>query len=135
MTKDRIWVDRGAVGWKANSGGEEIFTVTIDLGREEQIAGFSWNTGAGLAEVTFPRSIEVEVSLDGKNWNPVGDLLAKSIQDRPLPPYGAYGTYRAYSLNMPCHGQLVRFSVKQSKYCFCDEIEIYRGGGLLSGED
>ena len=122
-----MWTDRSAVGWKANSGGEETFTATLDLGKEERMSGFSWNTGAGVAEVTFPRSIKVEVSLDGKDWRTVGDLLEKATKERPLPAYGAYHAYRAYSFDMPCRGRYVRFTATQSKYCFCDEIEVYGG--------
>ncbi|MBQ3289569.1 MAG: discoidin domain-containing protein [Kiritimatiellae bacterium] len=127
VAKGTMWTDRSAVGWKANSGGEEAFTATLDLGKEERISGFSWNTGAGVAEVTFPRSIKVEVSLDGRNWRTVGDLLEKATKERPLPAYGAYHVYRAYSFDMPCRGRYVRFTATQSKYCFCDEIEVYGG--------
>ena len=124
----KIWTQKASVGWKAESGGEETFTVTVDLGKEEEIGGFSWSTGAGVAEVTFPRRIAMSVSPDGKSWTPVGDLLAKAVQERPLPPMGRYSGYRAYSLAMPCSGRYVRFAVRQVKYCFCDEIEIYRKG-------
>ena len=126
--KGTLWTQKTSVGWRAEGGGEATFAVTVDLGKEEQIDGFSWNTGAGVAEVTFPRRIDVAVSLDGKNWTAVGDVLAKAVQERPLPPMGTYNGYRAYSLAMPCSGRYVRFAVRQAKYCFCDEIEIYRKG-------
>ena len=128
VAKGTMWTDRSAVGWKANSGGEERFAVTLDLGRDESISGFSWNTGAGAAQVEFPRSIEVSVSDDGKAWRPVGDLMAKALSERPLPPTGSYRAYRAYSLKMPCRGRYVRFVATQPRYCFCDEIEVYGEG-------
>ena len=127
VSKNKIWVDRSAVGWKANSGGEETFSVTLDLGKVEQIAGFSWSTGAGVAQVVFPRRIEVSVSDDGSEWRPVGDLMAQAVSERPLPPPGSYHSYRARSLKMPCRGRYVRFLATQSRYCFCDEIEVYGG--------
>ena len=129
VAKDRMWTDKATVGWKANSGGEERFTVTVDLGKAEQISGFSWNTGAGVAQVVFPRNIEVEVSDDGKVWRPVGDLM-RAASERPLPPPGTYRVYRAYSMKMGCRGRYVRFTAASSRYCFCDEIEIYRGVNL-----
>ena len=126
-----MWVNQAAVGWKANRGGEEKYSVTLDLGKTEQIAGFSWNTGAGVAQVEFPRSIMVEVSDDGENWKSVGDLLEKSAKERPIPACGTYNAYRAYSLGMPCRGRYVRFTATQSRYCFCDEIEVYGGAMTL----
>ena len=105
--------------------------MTVDLGKSEDIAGFSWSTGAGLAQVVFPRSIEVEVSDDGEEWHRVGDLMAQAVSERPLPPPGSYHVYRAYSMKMPCKGRYVRLTATQARYCFCDEIEIY-GGGMAS---
>ena len=128
VDKAPMWVDRSAVGWKANGGGEEQFAVTIDLGKDERITGFSWNTGAGQAQVVFPRSIDVSVSDDGKEWRPVGDLMAQAVSERPLPPPGSYHVYRAYSMKMPCRGRYVRFVATQARYCFCDEIEVYGEG-------
>ena len=135
VAKDRMWTDRATVGWKANSGGEERFTVTIDLGKDEQISGFSWNIGAGVAQVVFPRSIEVSVSGDGKVWRTVGDLMARAVSERPLPPSGSYRVYRAHSMKMGCRGRYVRFVATQNRYCFCDEIEIYRSVNLLTSSE
>ena len=80
--------------------------------------------------MVFPRNIEVSVCDDGKVWRPVGDLMARAVTERPLPPSGAYRVYRAYSLKMGCRGRYVRFVATQDKYCFCDEIEVYRGVNL-----
>ena len=131
VKKGIMWVNQAAVGWKANSGGEEKYSVTLDLGKTEQITGFSWSTGAGVAQVEFPRSIMVEVSDDGDNWKSVGDLLEKAAKERPIPACGTYNAYRAYSLGMPCRGRYVRFTTTQSRYCFCDEIEVYGGDMTL----
>ena len=131
VAKDRMGTDKATVGWKANSGDTESFSVTLDLGKVEPIAGFSWSTGAGVAQVVFPRSIEVSVSDDGKEWRPVGDLMAQAVAERPLPPPGSYHSYRARSLKMSCRGRYVRFVATQSRYCFCDEIEVYGGDMTL----
>ena len=124
-----IWLSRKCVGWNTKDG--KTVSVTLDLGEDKSIEGFSWNTAFGNGGVKFPKSIEVYVSVDGENWGHVGDLLAKATLERVMPPPGSYHVYRAWSRKMPCHGRYVKFLSLQMTHCFCDEIEVYRGDDSL----
>ncbi len=130
--KGHFWTRKGTVGWNLGSaGGMRI--VTVDLGRDEPIAGFSWNFAAGIAGVGWPRLINVYVSVDGKVWHCVGDLYAQAKSERggPQTDTRGYAVYRAWSQGMPCHGRHVAFLVQATGYCFCDELEVYRGDAKL----
>ena len=124
-----IWLSRKCVGWGTKDG--TTVSVTLDLGEDMPIEGFSWNTAFGNGGTKFPKFIEVYVSVDGENWGHVGDLLAKATLERVMPPPGSYHVYRAWSRKMPCHGRYVKFLVLQMTFCFCDEIEVYRGDDSL----
>ena len=126
-TKGYFWTQKGTVGWNFGSNGHGDRSVTVDLGKDEPISGFSWNMGAGRAGVTWPELLFVYVSTDGRQWRFVGDLYARSKAENGAPPEDGYGIYRAHSSNMPCHGRYVAFLVSGATYAFVDEIEIYRG--------
>ena len=126
-TKGYFWTQKSTVGWSLGWCGIGERSVTVDLGKDEPITGFSWNLGAGAAGVTWPELIFVYVSADGKGWNFVGDLYAISKSENGAPPEDGYGLYRAHSLQMPCHGRYVTFLVGGGSFVFVDEIEVYRG--------
>jgi len=129
ISGERMWLQRGAVGWRQLDGMAHIRppSVTIDLGSDVPICGFSWDTAFGAAGVGFPSSIDVYVSNDGASWHYVGDLLSNALRHRIMPPPGVYSTYRAWTDDMPCHGRYVRMIPVQDGFCFVDEIEVYRG--------
>ena len=128
-----LWTRRDSVGWSGNAMGARITpkTVTVDLGADMPIRGFSWNLAFGSAGVTFPESIDIYVSSDGQEWHHVGDLLARAVARRIMPPPGYYNVYRAWADDMPCHGRYVMFLTVNAPYCFVDEIEVYRGDDAL----
>ena len=125
----QVWIQKGCVGWRNNKA--EPIGVKIDLGVDTPIAGFSWNVPSGSADVSFPQSILVYISLDGKNWTFAGDLLGKALTLRPMPAPGTYSVYQAWTDDLPCHGRWVMFVVQQGNYTFVDELEIYRGADNL----
>lgn len=126
-TKGHFWTQKSTVGWSVGAGGGNGRTVTVDLGRDEPISGFSWNMAAGAAGVMWPEQLFVYVSMDGKEWRYVGDLLAMSRAENGAPPSKGYAVYRAHSAKMPCHGRYVQFLVVAENFAFVDEIEVYRG--------
>ncbi|MDI9583413.1 MAG: discoidin domain-containing protein, partial [Acidobacteriota bacterium] len=66
-----FWTQKTTVGW---SGSRNVF-VTIDLGQVQPIAGLSFNTAAGVADVRWPSHIVIFVSDDGNTWHALGDLM------------------------------------------------------------
>ncbi|MBQ9369141.1 MAG: discoidin domain-containing protein [Victivallales bacterium] len=126
-TKGYFWTQKSTVGWTPKSAVE----IRIDLGSVQPICGFSYNLAGGRAGVDWPKLINVYVSDDGKAWRRIGDLYAKSCEERGRPAEGVYAIYRAASLNMPAKGRYVSFVVDQQPYCFVDEIEIYKGDAAL----
>lgn len=117
--------DKDTVGWKMGEGSEmRTVLITIDLGRVEPIAGVSYSTLAGGAEVPWPNAIVILVSDDGEAFHPVGELTALSALHERLPFRGPH-RYRTNRLS--AFGRYVRLAVMRAKYIFCDEIEVYRG--------
>ena len=130
-----FWTNKRAVGWSLGGPGDR--TVTVDLGADEPLAGFSWNFGAGSAGVSWPDLIFVYVSSDGKTWRFAGDLYGHSKTENEPPKEDGFGIYRAWSTNMPSHGRYVMFLVRASGYAFVDEVEVYRGDAAnrTAGDD
>lgn len=126
--KGGFWTSKATVGWVFTGKDTENRTVTVDLGRDEPICGFSWNFAAGAGGVTHPHVIFVYVSVDGKNWRFAGDLLSQAQKENGALNYNGYEVYRAWSVKMPCHGRYVKFLVRGTVMIFVDEIEVYRGG-------
>lgn len=122
-----FWTQKSTVGW--NSSG--VISITVDLGKEAPISGFSFNTAFGRADVTPPLTIQVYVSNDSKAWYYVGDLYQKNVAARGTPNPSTYQVYRVSSNDMPCRGRWVAFLVEQTPYCFVDEVEVYRGPDAL----
>lgn len=126
-----LWTDPGCVGWITGTAGGPR-GVTVDLGEDTPITGFSWNFAYGHADVPFPTAIDVYVSVDGTNWSFAGALLERALTLHGTPPPTQYHVYRAHAEDMPCHGRYVMFIASQVWFCFCDEVEVYRGDeGLL----
>lgn len=128
-TVGQYWTQKSTVGWQHTRG---PVVITVDLEQVQPIRGVALGTGAGGAGVTYPQSIVVSVSDDGKTFRVAGDLIRMSEGRLPAPGYGesddraGIHTYRTRGLNTI--GRFVRFNVVPSGiFFFTDEIEIYRG--------
>ena len=130
-TKGYFWTQKSTVGWTTSSPVE----IRVDLGSVQPICGFSYNLAGGRAGVAWPKSILVYASEDGENWWMLGDLYAKSCEERGAPLEDVYAVYRAATLDMPARGRYVSFVISQKPYCFVDEIEIYKGDPELLTKD
>lgn len=123
-----LWGQKGCVGW--NHARKLIF-ITIDLGKIEPIGGASFSSAAGGAGVSYPRSLAISVSQDGKMFHTVGDL---TVLDESNPPaaYGEYSTHIYRTSKLRTKGRYVRIAaVPSAVFLFVDEIEIYRGSDDL----
>lgn len=123
-TQGYFWTQKSTVGWQNVN---PVFIV-VDLGRDVPIAGASFNTAAGVAGVEFPAAIWVLVSIDGKNWHEVGNLVQASNEQNGPPPAQGYAVHRFWTDRWQTHGRYVAFVViPQGAFCFVDEIEVYEG--------
>ena len=127
ITNDNFWADKRTVGWRISS----VLSITIDLGETLPIGGFQYSTAFGKAQVVIPDFIYVYVSDNQNEWHYIGDLLAKSIEKSGKPEQDKYIYYKAVSNDMPCKGRYVCFLIKQTRYTFVDEIEVFRGDDSL----
>lgn len=127
-TEGHFWTRPTTVGWS----GQSPKTITIDLGADQPISAISFSTAAGIADVTWPESIVVFTSLDGRTWHEVGDLLEMHTDREPLPDYGTYAARRIWAQDLETHGAHLKLVVEPGgSYTFCDEIEVFRGDDAL----
>jgi hypothetical protein len=120
----RLWLDQGTLGWSKVSP----VTITIDLGRSTQVGSVVFSTAAGRAGVEVPRSILVLTSDDKRQWRYAGDLVRASGEDVAGP--AEYTLLRITAKDLGAKGRYVRLLVTpQGTMAFCDEIEVYGGGG------
>ncbi|MDD4622229.1 MAG: discoidin domain-containing protein, partial [Kiritimatiellae bacterium] len=124
-----FWTQKGTVGW--NNVAPVL--CTIDLGKVEPVCGVSWSTAAGVAGVTWPQSLLVMVSDDGRRWTFIGDLCDSGSVDKK-PPEGKYATFRFASERMKGRGRYVCVIAAARPFCFVDEIEVWRGPDAWLGE-
>ena len=118
-TAGTLWTHATSVGWID----AVPVTVVIDLGVSQPISGVSYSTAAGTAGVSFPRSIFVLVSDDGRTFFPAGDLTSGAA-----PPPAGYATFRFARNDLRTHGRFVALLVDGvGPYTFCDEIEVLSG--------
>ena len=124
-----FWVQKSTVGWNRVSPVE----ITVDLGKDQPIAGASCSTAGGTAGVGFPSAILVLVSDDDETYFLAGELISASAR-HGLPDTGRYGVHRYVANDLASHGRYVRFVVVPGgMFCFCDEIEVYGGDPQLLG--
>ena len=120
-TAGTLWTHATSVGWT----NALPVSVVIDLGASQPISGVSYSTAAGTAGVSWPRSIFVLVSDDGRTFFPAGDLAAAGTAQ---PPAGGYATFRFARNDFKTHGRFVALMVDTvGPYTFCDEIEVLGG--------
>jgi len=120
-TDEKYWVQPSTVGWSA----EEV-EITLDLGEHRAIRGFGVNTvHAPGTDVVMPASTEVLVSVDGRRFHMVGDLVKMS---KPLPGVFPH-VVRFETGDAMTHGRYVKFIVHKGGrlFIFIDEVEVYRG--------
>ncbi len=121
-TKGYFWVQKTTVGWVH----QRPVAITVDLGQVQPIAGAAYHTAAGVADVTWPLSIALLVSDEGKQWTMVGDLVALSNQ-RGAPPEKPYRLHTFATGAVQAHGRYVALVVDQAPYMVVDEVEVYQG--------
>ena len=95
----------GTVGWRRR---RRPVQITLDLRKEEPIAGVSFRTSGGQSGTYWPNAIFVLVSDDGEAFHHAGDLLTLSYRHE-LPPVSGAHAYRTDRLR--AHGRCVRFAV------------------------
>ena len=129
--KGSLWVQKPTVGWSHR----RPVRIKIDLGRREPIVGVSFSTAAGIAGVRWPDFIFVFVSDDGKQWWEVGELVSLGA-DHARPPAEGYSVHRFWTHRLRAAGRYVALVIwAPGPYCFCDEVEVYRGSPeLLNAE-
>ena len=119
-----FWTQKSTVGWVR----QKDLVITVDLGDHHPIRGLSFSTAAGVAGVNWPSAIEVLVSVDGRAYHSVGDLVAPSAETSEPPAYGDYALHRFRTAGLRVHGRYVKLLVSPVGNCtFVDEIEVYRG--------
>lgn len=124
-----FWTQKGTVGWTADT--MRFVTITIDLGSVMPISGLSYNTAAGVADVTWPSHIYALTSDDGKTFFYAGDLVDLDAEHgKPLPD--GYSLHRYWTDKLGTRGRFVKIVVPaDGPYIFVDEIEVYRGAEAL----
>lgn len=122
FTEGHFWTQKSTVGWRSTGG----VTITVDLGAVQPIRGASFNTAAGRAGVSWPASIVLLVSDDGKSHHPVGELVNLSMKHGAAP--ADYAIHCFHTTDLRTHGRYVTFLVAPGgPYTFVDEIEIHPG--------
>ena len=121
-TEGYFWVQKTTVGW-VNT---RPVAITLDLGQVEPIAGLSYSTAAGVADVAWPASMWIMVSDDGKEWCAAGDLV-RLANKHGAPPPRAYALHRFATGDLQCRGRYLALVVDQTPYTVVDEIEVYQG--------
>ena len=122
--KTSIWTQPQAVGWSGGSG--SIF-ITVDLGRETVFDRVAFHTAAGAADVRLPMLIDIEASLDGKNYHTICCLTSEN--HIPLPTADGYQRVKYEADMTAVTARHVRFRVvKAGGYFFGEELTVERVG-------
>ncbi|MDY0166808.1 MAG: discoidin domain-containing protein [Thermoguttaceae bacterium] len=124
-TTGYFWTQTSTVGWSSAA----YVVITVDLGKVQPIAGVSFNTAAGAAQVTWPAAIQILTSDDGKTYHNAGDLVELDRKAHgPLPE--GYAIRRLATDGLQTRGRYVRFVAVPpagGSYLFVDEVEVFRG--------
>ena len=120
----QLWISQAAVGWNSIT---EPIKITIDLGKTIPVNRVTFSTAGNYGGVKYPNFIDVEVSVDGKQYYTLGNLTALSKNRIPNVDAGyknltfdaEFSTVDARFVRLRC--------VPDSQYVFCDEIEIFTG--------
>jgi hypothetical protein len=118
-TQGHFWTQPSTVGWAVGTPVQ----ITIDLQRDEPIAGLSYSTASGAGGVDWPWSLVILTSNDAETWYRAGDLARLDRQAR----VNDLTSHRFTTMALQTHGRYVRLLIGKLQYTFVDEIEIYRG--------
>lgn len=122
-TAGYFWTQKSTVGWTH----ARPVMITLDLGADVPVCGLSYNTAAGVAGVEFPTSIMALISVDGRSYYALGDLVSLG-RKHGVPPSGKYAVHRFVTDELQAHGRYVKLLIDPAgAYCFTDEIEVFRG--------
>lgn len=121
-----FWVDPATVGWVRTCP----VAVTIDLGQVEPLAGVSYSTAAGVADVTWPLSIRLLASEEGSTWRDLGELVSLANKAGAPAPH-PYALHRFATGELQGRGRYLALIIDQTPYTVVDEIEVYRGPEAL----
>jgi hypothetical protein len=129
---DSLWTQKSTVGWSRRRGPLQI---TLDLGSVEPVRGASYHTAGGEVGVSFPTTIAVQVSEDGKTFYWAGDLV-RLDENAPPRAYAGYFYHTYRTDKFQTKGRYVRFEIAGAgEYVFVDEIEVYRGDDAFLEEE
>ena len=120
-TTGSFWGEKSTVGWQPPNG---VVTITIDLGVGEAIGGVSVNSAAGASGVSWPNSIDLMVSDDGKAYSAAGELIGLSVPNG-LPRNNTFSVHRYWTDALDVRGRFLRLIIHGSPYIFIDEIEVF----------
>lgn len=119
---DPMWIFRQCVGWDKPVG---PIKITFDLGKPKEIANVKFHVGANAGNVTWPKMVSIEGSMDGSNFHKIGSLNILSKKRYPAPDVG----YRRHIYDASFIPVKIRYlrlrCVIGGMYLFCDEVEAY----------
>ncbi|HJN14026.1 MAG TPA: hypothetical protein QGH10_00970 [Armatimonadota bacterium] len=119
-----FWTQKSTVGWVRM----QDLVITLDLGDHYPIRGLSFSSAAGVAGVQWPSAIQALVSVDGRAYHSLGDLVALSAETVELPAAGDYALHRFRTDGLRVHGRYIKLLISPVGNCtFVDEIEVHRG--------
>jgi hypothetical protein len=121
-TKGHFWTQPTTIGWASSTA-----EITLDLREHYGIRGLLVGTALSTGtDVKLPESIEVLVSIDGRRYHPVGDLVKMDSRPRPV---GYNQIFRLQTDQLMVHGRYVKLIVHKGGrfFVFIDEIEVFRG--------
>ncbi len=121
LTRGYFWAQQSTVGWQNRSP----VTVTIDLGIVTPLSGVSFRTAAGTAGVVWPRSIHLFSSVDGRAFDPLGDLVSLSESPDASSLLG-HRVFTYETRGLQSRGRYVRLVLEaDGPFLFSDEIEVF----------
>jgi hypothetical protein len=121
------WVSKGMVGWQNWIRKARTIQITVDLGEVRPIGGAALASAGGGGIVTFPASILVQTSEDGKTFLTAGDLVELD-ENGPIPMHGSATFHTFRTMKLHTKGRYVRFMCVVPTTVFsCGEVQVYQG--------
>ncbi len=113
-----LWTQKGAVGWAI---GEQLKTIDMDLEAKFDLSRVTFQTAADArTQGTFPLSVMVFTSDDGKSYRYAGELINEAVDQSTYVVH----TYKLSGIR--ASGRFVRLvMVRGGFYVFCREVEIF----------
>lgn len=113
-----LWTQKGAVGWAI---GEQLKTIDMDLEAKFDLTRVTFQTAADVrTQGTFPLSVMVFTSDDGKSYRYAGELINEAVDQ------STYVVHTYKLAGIKASGRFVRLlMVRGGFYVFCREVEIF----------